>query len=61
MKEYDYYFTVLTQFSPHITFNKHQRAHHFKKELRPSIKKFVIILILSTYVEVLNQALMMKK
>ena len=59
--EYDHHFTELAQFSPHIAFNESQRVRHFEKGLRSSIRKSIAVLILPTYAEVLNRALVVEK
>nr|XP_009410153.1 PREDICTED: uncharacterized protein LOC103992242 [Musa acuminata subsp. malaccensis] len=59
--EYDHHFTELAQFSPYIAFNESQRARHFERGLRSSIRKSVAVLILPTYAEVLNRALVVEK
>ena len=59
--EYDHHFTELAQFSPHIAFNESQRARHFERGLRSSIRKSVVVMILPTYAEVLNRALVVEK
>ena len=59
--EYDHHFTELAQFSPHIAFNESQRARHFERGLRSSIRKSIAVLILPTYAEVLNRALVVEK
>ena len=59
--EYDAEFTNLSEYAPYIVSNYEIKARRFEDGLKPEVRKVIRPLMLSTYVDVLNRAILIEQ